>query len=337
MTGKPFPAVSVLVLAYNHGRFIAECLDGILGQDYRGDIEVLVGEDHSTDDTLAIVREYEARHPGVVHVVTSSGNVGMHANHRRLLQAASGDLVAYCEGDDFWQAADKLTVQVDHLMRHEHQVGVHSDVDHLVSSGEGRAYVLPAYWARHVDRPRETTFDDLLVRNIVQTCSVVLRADVAKSYPDSAFAQGHYVVEDWPLFLHATSFGPLGLLDRSLATYRRVPGSVTQQGVVAKERQAVDQLRLVQDAVALRGLPPSRCRAGAEVTRDALIWNAIQSGDGAMLARALDAAGAYGVPPHRLDPWLRRLARWPTGMSAVRALAVVAYEARQRLRYRQAD
>lgn len=333
MTVGSLPRVSVVVLAYDHGPFIAECLDGILAQDYLGEIEVLVGEDHSTDDTLAVARRYAARYPGVVRLITSDANVGMHANHRRLIDIASGDLVAYCEGDDFWQAPDKLSVQVDHLERNPHHVGVHSDVDHLVAV-HGRWYRLAAYWARHLDRPSETTFDDLLVRNTVQTCSVVIRAEVVKSYPSSRLARGMYAVEDWPLFLHATSQGPLGLIDRSLATYRRVEGSVTQQGAVSAERRLVDQLRLVDDAVELSGLPAKRRRPGAETTRRALVLNALEAGDRAMLTRALSVASEHMDSPDPQGALLRRVAGLPGAMVMGRA-ATGAIRAKQLLAYRR--
>ena len=46
--------VSILVLAYNHAPFIAECLDGLLAQDFAGEVEILIGEDCSTDSTPEI-------------------------------------------------------------------------------------------------------------------------------------------------------------------------------------------------------------------------------------------------------------------------------------------
>ncbi|WP_084108746.1 glycosyltransferase [Knoellia aerolata] len=332
MTAERLPRISVVVLAYNHGPYIAQCLEGILAQDYAGQVEVLVGEDHSSDDTLATVKRYAALNPNTVHVLTSDTNVGMHANHRRLLDAASGDLVAYCEGDDYWQATDKLTVQANHLARHPHHVGVHSDVDHIIPVRH-RWYVMRDYWTKHIERPAETTFDDLLIRNTVQTCSLMIRAEAATSYPSSTLARGRYQIEDWPLFLHATTFGPFGLVDRSLATYRRLPGSATQQGPAAAERRIMDQLRLVDNAVELAGLPLERRRAGAETTRDALVWNALSAGDGAMLIRALDVPSEHGANPHPRDALLRRLASLPVATVLGRG-ATRVIQARQLLKYR---
>ena len=59
------PDVSVLVMAYNHAAYIGECLDSILAQRFDGRVEILVGEDCSTDDTLAVVTEYAQRHASI--------------------------------------------------------------------------------------------------------------------------------------------------------------------------------------------------------------------------------------------------------------------------------
>ena len=130
--------VSILVLAYNHAPFIAECLDGLLAQDFGGQVEILIGEDCSTDATPEIVAGYARLHPQI-RVISSESNVGMFLNHRRLLAATRGTYVAYCEGDDDWHESSKVRLQVAYLDRHQELSGVCSDVDHLIPRGNGWA------------------------------------------------------------------------------------------------------------------------------------------------------------------------------------------------------
>ena len=59
------PLVSVCVQTYCHGPYIADCLDGILAQKTDFQIEVIVGEDDSTDDTRQICQDYAARNPEI--------------------------------------------------------------------------------------------------------------------------------------------------------------------------------------------------------------------------------------------------------------------------------
>ncbi|MGG5258024.1 glycosyltransferase [Phycicoccus avicenniae] len=281
--------VSVLVPAYNHEPYVEACLDSVLAQRFDGTLEVVVGEDHSPDGTLAVVRSVAARDPRV-RVVTDDRNVGMHANNSRLLRAARGRYVAYCEGDDLWHDPTKLQQQVAHLEAHPELSGVHSDVDHLVGTRRGWVRRVGVWSAAAPDRRPVTTLEDLLRRNVVQTCSVVMRREAIVDYPDSALAAATYAVEDWPMFLHATSRGPLGLLDASLATYRRVEGSVTNAGADANHRRIADQLRMLTDAAALHPDLAAAAQEGLTRTVDDLVLHAVLAGRRDLLQRALVAA-----------------------------------------------
>ena len=325
--------ISVLVLAYNHQEFVAQCLDGILAQDFPGTLEVLVGEDCSTDGTRGVVQRYVERFSDVVRLVTSAQNVGMHANFRRLLAASTGEYVAICEGDDYWHAPDKLTAQVAVLQQDPSLAGVHADVDHLVLGRRGWLRAR-AHWARMVpDRGPRTRYGDLLVRNLVQTCSVVVRGDVARAYPESDLAHGCYVVEDWPFFLHATRHGPLAVLPRSLATYRSVPGSVTNRGAEANERRVADQFRLIDDAAGGRPELAGQRLRGLRATRDALLLNAIDAGDREMLSRALAAGREAGVPDDRVSRAVTILLQLPGAVAVGHRAIALLRAARTRLRY----
>lgn len=306
------PVVSVLVLAYNHEHYVAEALDSILAQDFAEPMEILVGEDQSTDGTMAIVREFERANPGVVRVISSDTNVGMLENHRRLLRASRGQFVAYCEGDDSWHDRSKLTRQIEMLRHLGAHSGVHSDVDHLIDTPDGHR-VQRSYWGHHrSDRRVSTSFNDLLVENVVQTCSVVLRGEVARRYPDSPLASERFVVDDWPLFLHAAMHGPLGYDSRSLATYRRVTGSATNQGPAAAELRLADQERLILTA---HRIHPGRADAVAEGllrSRWSLLLTALRAGDTQMARRWAGRHPAGG--PRRLTVRLtigRLVARLP--------------------------
>ena len=149
-----------------------------------------------------------------------------------------------------------------YLDRHPECSGVCSDVDHLIPRGAGWAR-LPSYWSSFLgpQAPR-ATFRDLLVRNTVQTCSVLLRGDLARSFLRSSLSEGNYAVDDWPLFLHLTEHAPLGRMPQSLATYRRVPGSATNSGFAGNERRLVDQFRLIDDASRLIADPGTARAAG---------------------------------------------------------------------------
>lgn len=93
------PTVSVVVITYNSARTIDATLASIAGQEHPPD-EVVVSDDASSDDTLAIVERWRDRLPLVVLV--GDHNAGSGCNRARAMTAATQDLVAPIDSDDVW-------------------------------------------------------------------------------------------------------------------------------------------------------------------------------------------------------------------------------------------
>lgn len=113
--------VSVFCMAYNHENYIRDTLEGFLMQKTNFKYEVLVHEDASTDDTVAILKDYEQRHPDIIKVVYEKVNKygqGIDYLYDILLPLSKGKYIALCEGDDAWIDEDKLQLQVDYMEEH---------------------------------------------------------------------------------------------------------------------------------------------------------------------------------------------------------------------------
>lgn len=96
------PLVSVRILTYNSSKFIEETLDSVFHQTYKN-IELIVSDDCSQDDTVKIVSEWIERHKGrfaKAVFLTSPVNTGVCANSRRSLEVVSGDWIKGLGGDD---------------------------------------------------------------------------------------------------------------------------------------------------------------------------------------------------------------------------------------------
>jgi glycosyltransferase involved in cell wall biosynthesis len=95
---RPLPLVSVLIPTYNQGRYVATTMQSALSQDYPN-LEVIVADDCSTDDTAAVV---ECLDDARLRFAPSPRNLGRVANYRRGLYAlARGEWVLNLDGDDF--------------------------------------------------------------------------------------------------------------------------------------------------------------------------------------------------------------------------------------------
>ena len=119
--------ISVIVCTYNQQDTIGRTLDSILSQKCHLPIEIVIGEDASTDGTLAVCRNYEGKHPGVVRILANTANKGFVRNYYDCLRACRGKYVADCSGDDFWTDDTKLEQQ-SRIMEENTSVGiVHTD------------------------------------------------------------------------------------------------------------------------------------------------------------------------------------------------------------------
>ena len=92
------PLVTALVPTYNGADFIMRTLDSLAAQTWPH-LEILIGDDHSTDDTLQIVREFAARQPNT-RVLERESNLGWLRNSNDLMANARGELMFFAFHDD---------------------------------------------------------------------------------------------------------------------------------------------------------------------------------------------------------------------------------------------
>jgi hypothetical protein len=131
------PTVSVLVVAYNQERFIAQCIESVLQQVTDFPAEVIVHDDASTDGTAAIIRAYAQRFPQLVQPVLQMEN--QYSQKKRIFPTlqtlAAGEFIARCDGDDFWTDSHKLTRQIGFLRQNPGYVLSFHDAVHIDEEG----------------------------------------------------------------------------------------------------------------------------------------------------------------------------------------------------------
>ena len=122
--GKPTtPILSVLIVTYNHGKFIGECLLGIIKQKTDFNFEVIIGDDGSTDNNQTIIEDIinDCQNPKIkFKPLLHKKNLGppkfpAKNNFKLSINACTGKYIALCEGDDYWTDSSKLQKQVDFL------------------------------------------------------------------------------------------------------------------------------------------------------------------------------------------------------------------------------
>jgi glycosyltransferase involved in cell wall biosynthesis len=209
------PVVSICCITYNQAPFIRECLDGFLMQETTFPVEIVIHDDASTDGTADIIREYEARHPGIIRALYQTENQFRKVRHLDVIfnfPRSRGRYIALCEGDDYWTAPDKLQMQVDFMESHQQYSGCFHNVTVVYEDGSTRAHSQYA-------RPLKDTFTlkDFAAHNYIATPSALFRARLFPRFPDW-YAQ--VPIGDWPLHMLNAEHGAVGYVDRVCAVYR---------------------------------------------------------------------------------------------------------------------
>ena len=215
------PLVSVCMTAYNHAPYIGRAIEGVLSQRTTFAVELVLSDDCSPDGTGAICRDYAARYPDRIRLLTGDVNVGMRANYRRTIEACRGRYVAMCDGDDWWCDPLKLQRQVEALEA-DPACGLSytRSERRFEATGERRRYPAGELFC---------DFDRLLFDNTVENCTAVARRELILRYYAEVRPEEHpeWLTDDWPMWLWFACRSRIRFIDRVTAVHRRMVGSVS--------------------------------------------------------------------------------------------------------------
>lgn len=226
-------SISACIICYNQEQFINETIDSALKQQIDHQYEVIVGDDVSTDSTSKLIEIAQRNHEIIVRT-KSDRNLGMHGNWARCIKACTGDYIALCEGDDFWNDPLKLQKQVDLLEANPTAAACFSNAYVVDENGNATDH---QYVSRNFDMLEATDFFHLNI-NPIPTCTLVFR----KSFFDG-FPQEYYnsPFADWILHTLLIQKGPYVYLPEPTSSYRKHEHGVWS-GIKA-EKQLLNKLK----------------------------------------------------------------------------------------------
>ena len=232
------PRISVFLPTYQHAAFIADAIESVLAQNVP-DLEIVVGDDASTDGTPEIVRDYARRHPGLFKLLLSDVNRGITANTNRVLAACEGEFIAWFSGDDLWLPG-KLARQLDWFAAHPDACICYSNVE-IFDSRTGATLGLH----HHRDNPFRSGGVEILLEGnwYFNGLSVMGRRSAC---PPHGYDPRLKYVSDWVFWVEmAARGGHIGYVPEVLARYRRHDRNISSDHV----RLLPDQL-LALDLIA---------------------------------------------------------------------------------------
>jgi glycosyltransferase involved in cell wall biosynthesis len=206
------PIVSVILNTYNSAKFLQETLATVFEQTLT-DFELLIVDDGSQDDTLAIARTYND--PRIqIHTYR---NGGIAKSRNRGLALAQGEFIAFLDHDDRWHP-HKLSTQLQVLIDSPKAAFVYSWITAINEAGEE----LPNYYPAGVHEDK--AYPKLLVRNFIHTASnPLLRRSCAVDI--GGFDEHIYGADDWDLWIRLAAAYEVRCSPHNHVQYRLVEGS----------------------------------------------------------------------------------------------------------------
>lgn len=217
------PKVSVIVATYNYGRYIADTLRSVQDQTFT-ELECIVVDDASTDDTTVIVQDFAARDPRIRYVRLER-NAGVSTARNTGFAQALGTYVQLLDADD-QLAPGKLAAQVAYLDAHPDVAIVYSDHVRFIDRPDHAA---PGMLAADEKVSGVDALPRAIKRNFLRLNAVLFRRSLLQDI--GGFRDRFRYAEDWDFWLRALSTGhTLHYLDdpKARAAVRNTPGSLSK-------------------------------------------------------------------------------------------------------------
>lgn len=201
--------VSVIMPIYNASRFLREAIDSVLNQTYK-DLELLLVDDCSTDDSFLIVKEYEIKDTRV-RVFQNEKNKGVAETRNLGISHAIGKYIALLDSDDVW-LENKIERQVCLLEEKKAHIA-YCSYDFI---DENSRRILSPFIV-----PEKTNYNMMCINCVISSSTILTRSEVLEGH---YFDASHYL-EDYVLWMELLAAGAIAVGDkRVLAHYRQVAG-----------------------------------------------------------------------------------------------------------------
>lgn len=234
------PKASIIMPCYNHAAFINDAVNSILNQSCP-DLELIVVDDHSRDESAAILRSL-GKADSRLKLVFHEHNQGASRSRNAGLKLAQGEYVGFCDADDLWKS-DKLARQIQLFEKWPDCDVTYCDSEIIDESGRFTG----EYFSHQFPPPTPATgdlFEVLCSRNFVNMTTVMVRRQEVGAR--LLFDESIKWVEDWWQWIRLSRYHRFLYEPVALAAYRVHPASTgfTQKTGISRNRWKVGRRNL---------------------------------------------------------------------------------------------
>ena len=199
------------MLAYNIGRYIETARKGVVQQKTNYQIQLVIAEDCSTDNTLEICTRYKELYPDVITLVAHEKNRGLQRNFMSAHEHCTGEYIAICDGDDYWIDRKKLQRMTDFMDKHpDFAICFHRVINYYEEDGSKSL--------SNGGQKQITDIKDLARGNYITNSSSLFRRNY---YPQVPEWFGQINLCDYAMHMLNAQHGKIYYFKRPMAVYRK--------------------------------------------------------------------------------------------------------------------
>ena len=212
--------ISVLVPAYNCEKYITKCIDSLLNQSFK-DIEIIVCDDGSTDNTLSILNSYNDSRLKILQNKKNRGNI---KTMNTLFSMASGEYTALQDADD-WSSLDRLEKQITFLNNNK-------NIDACFTQTYGTNELGETLFKTNYPLSHKKIKDKFPYHFLIDFASIMIRTKTLKkvgNYPEYFNETG---AADWYWVYLLSENHKISNLEEALYFYRTNPNSISNKKIL---------------------------------------------------------------------------------------------------------
>ena len=221
MSGRYY--ISIIIPSYNRASTVGYTIDSIIAQKVNADIEIVIGDDCSTDNAREVLLQYKEKYPNIIRLFFWEKNLGLGANWASCVKECRGKYICNCDNDDYWHNPNKLQLQLDYMESHPNSnVLITNHRKHNRDTGTITEEV--AYINR-----------DIPLQNAIWggsafcNATIMYRADFMKAHLDlDEFIKRRLSLQDWPAWVILAAYTDFDVLPVSTATFGIETVSITR-------------------------------------------------------------------------------------------------------------
>lgn len=215
--------ISIIIPSYNRANTVGFTIESIIAQKVDADIEIVIGDDCSTDNAREVLTQYKEKYPDIIRLFFWEKNLGLGANWASCVKECKGKYICNCDNDDYWHNPNKLQLQLDYMESNpQSNVLITNHRKHNRDTGEITEHIAK------IDRTipiQEAMWGGCDFCN----ATIMYRADFMKKHLDlDEFINRRLSLQDWPAWVILAAYTDFDILPISTATFGIETVSITR-------------------------------------------------------------------------------------------------------------